>query len=87
MAWVLMTISGIGVMIPTPNGTGSYHTLIKTGLVILFGFNEVISLSYAFLTHFISYVVFIFTGLISFLVLNKKHENLFKLVKTEVDEL
>ena len=87
MAWVLMSISGIGVMIPTPNGTGSYHTLIKTALVMLFGFNEVISLSYAFLTHFISYVVFIFAGLISFLVLNKKHENLFKLVKTEVDEL
>jgi hypothetical protein len=87
MAWILMSISGIGVLIPTPNGTGSYHTLIKTALVILFGFNEVISLSYAFLTHFISYVVFIFVGLISFLILNKKHENLLKLVKTEVDEL
>ena len=87
MAWILMSISGIGVLIPTPNGTGSYHTLIKTALVLLFGFSEVISLSYAFLTHFISYVVFIFVGLISFLILNKKHENLLKLVKTEVDEL
>jgi len=87
MAWVLMSISGIGVLIPTPNGTGSYHTLIKTALVMLFGFSEVISLSYAFLTHFISYVVFIFVGLISFLILNKQHENLLKLVKTEVDEL
>lgn len=87
MAWILMSISGIGVLIPTPNGTGSYHTLIKTALVILFGFSEVISLSYAFLTHFISYVVFIFVGLVSFLILNKKHENLLKLVKTEVDEL
>jgi hypothetical protein len=87
MAWILMSISGIGVLIPTPNGTGSYHTLIKTALVLLFGFSEVISLSYAFLTHFISYVVFIFVGLASFLILNKKHENLLKLVKTEVDEL
>jgi hypothetical protein len=87
MAWVLMAISGIGVVIPTPNGTGSYHALIKTALVMLFGFNEVISLSYAFLTHFISYVVFIFAGLVSFLILNKQHENLLKLVKTEVDEL
>lgn len=87
MAWILMSISGIGVLIPTPNGTGSYHTLIKTALVILFGFNEVISLSYAFLTHFISYVVFIFTGLTAFLILNKQHENLLKIVKTEVDEL
>ncbi len=87
MAWILMSISGIGVLIPTPNGTGSYHTLIKTALVMLFGFSEVISLSYAFLTHFISYVVFIIVGLISFLILNKQHENLLKLVKTEVDEL
>jgi len=87
MAWILMSISGIGVIIPTPNGTGSYHTLIKTALVMLFGFSEVISLSYAFLTHFISYVVFIFTGIISFLILNKQHENLLKLVKTEVGEL
>jgi len=87
MAWILMSISGIGVLIPTPNGTGSYHTLIKTALVMLFGFSEVISLSYAFLTHFISYVIFIFVGLVSFLILNKQHENLLKLVKTEVDEL
>lgn len=87
MAWVLMSISGIGVLIPTPNGTGSYHTLIKTALVLLFGFSEVMSLSYAFITHFISYVVFIIAGLISFLILNKQHESLFNLVKTEVDEL
>jgi glycosyltransferase 2 family protein len=87
MAWILMSISGIGVLIPTPNGTGSYHTLIKTALVMLFGFSEVISLSYAFLTHFISYILFIVVGLISFLILNKQHENLLKLVKTEVDEL
>lgn len=87
MAWILMAISGIGIMIPTPNGTGSYHTLIKTSLVMLFGFSEVISLSYAFLTHIISYMLMIVAGLISFLVLNKQHENLLKLVKTEVDEL
>lgn len=87
MAWIVMAISGIGIIIPTPNGTGSYHTLVKTALVMLFGFSEVISLSYAFLTHFVSYVLFIFAGIISFLVLNKKHENLLKLVRTEVEEL
>lgn len=87
MAWIIMAISGIGVIIPTPNGTGSYHTLVKTALVMLFGFSEVISLSYAFLTHFVSYVLLIFSGIISFLLLNKKHENILKLVRTEVDEL
>jgi len=52
-----------------------------------FGFNEVISLSYAFLTHIISYLIFIVVGLLSFVALNKRHENLIKIVTTDVDEL
>lgn len=87
MAWIIMTVSGIGIIFPTPNGTGSYHTLVKTALVLLFGFSEVISLSYAFLTHIISYLILVISGSISFLILNKQHENLLKLVKTEVEEL
>lgn len=86
MAWVLMSISGIGVVIPTPGGTGSYHALAKAVLV-LFGFSEVISLSYAFLTHAISYVIFIITGLICFFILNKKHESLIEVVETGVNDL
>ena len=86
MGWVLMSIAGIGVVIPTPGGTGSYHTLAKTTLM-LFGFGEIISLSYAFLTHIISYVLFIGSGLIFFFVLNKQHENLFKMIETKVDDL
>jgi glycosyltransferase 2 family protein len=87
MAWVLMSISAIGIVIPTPGGTGSYHTLAKSALVLLFGFEEVIALSFAVLTHFINYFLLIFAAVISFLVLNKRHENLFKVVDTEVDEL
>ena len=87
MGWVLMSISAIGVVIPTPGGTGSYHTFAKSALVSLFGFGEVISLAYAFLTHIISYFMFIITALISFLILNKHHENLLKVLDTEVDEL
>jgi glycosyltransferase 2 family protein len=86
MAWVLMSISGIGVVIPTPGATGSYHALAKSALM-LFGFGEVISLSYAFLTHIISYVLFIVVGLLSFIILNKRHESLIKVVETGVDEL
>ncbi len=87
MGWILMSISAIGVVIPTPGGTGSYHTLTKSALVLLFGFDEVISLSYAFLTHIISYFLFIITALISFFILNKQHDNLLKVLDTEVDEL
>ncbi len=86
MAWVLMSISGIGVVIPTPGATGSYHALAKSALM-LFGFGEVISLSYAFLTHIISYVLFIIVGFLSFIILNRHHESLVKVVETRVEEL
>jgi uncharacterized protein (TIRG00374 family) len=85
MGWVLMSISAIGVVIPTPGATGSYHALAKSTLVLLFGFGETISAAYAFLTHIISYILFIFTALIMFLILNKQHINLFKLVKQNTE--
>lgn len=87
MGWVLMSIAAIGVVIPTPGATGSYHTLSKSTLVLLFGFGEVISVAYAFLTHIISYILFILTALIAYFVLNKQHENLDKEGKTEPDNL
>ncbi|MBT8391090.1 MAG: flippase-like domain-containing protein, partial [Ignavibacteriaceae bacterium] len=78
MGWVLMSISAIGTVIPTPGATGSYHALAKSTLVLLFGFGETISAAYAFLTHIISYILFILIALIMFLILNKQHINLFK---------
>jgi glycosyltransferase 2 family protein len=86
MAWVLMSISGIGVVIPTPGATGSYHALAKS-ILILFGFGEAVSFSYAFLTHIVSYLMFIVLGLLSFVILNKRHESLIKIVETGVEEI
>ena len=82
-----MSISAIGVVIPTPGGTGSYHALAKSTLVLLFGFSEIISLAYAFLTHIITYFFYIFSALIIFFVLNKQHDKLLKVVETEIEEL
>ncbi len=87
MAWVFMSISAIGVVIPTPGGTGSYHALAKSTLVLLFGFSEVVSLAYAFLTHIITYFLYVFSGLIVFLIMNKQRDNLIKVVETEIEEL
>ena len=87
MAWVFMSISAIGVVIPTPGGTGSYHALAKSTLVLLFGFGEVVSLAYAFLTHIVTYFLYIFSGLIVFFIINKQHDNLLKVVETEIEEL
>ena len=87
MGWVLMSIAAIGVIIPTPGATGSYHALAKSTLVLLFGFGETISLAYAFLTHIISYFLFILTALIVFFVLNRQQNNLFKVVETNTDKM
>lgn len=87
MAWIVMSVSSIGMMIPTPGGTGSYHTIAKSILVLLFGFSETVSLAYAFLMHIVSYLLFIFTALIVFFLLNKQHDNLIKVVETELNDL
>ena len=84
MGWVLMSIAAIGVLIPTPGATGSYHAIAKSTLVLLFGFGETISAAYAFLTHIISYFLFIFTALYVFFVFNKNHNNIFKIAESDV---
>jgi hypothetical protein len=87
MGWIIMSISAIGVIIPTPGSTGSYHTLAKSTLVLIFGFSETISAAYAFLTHIIGYILFIITALIMFFIVNKQKENLFEVVETEIREV
>mgnify|MGYP001157940217 FL=1 len=87
MGWIIMSISAIGVMIPTPGSTGSYHTLAKSTLVMIFGFGETISAAYAFLTHIIGYILFIVSALIMFFLINKHRDNLLKVVETEIREI
>lgn len=82
MGWILMSISAIGVVIPTPGATGSYHALAISALVLLFGFGDTISAAYAFLTHIISYFLFIITAIIMFFLLNKQHASLLNIFKT-----
>jgi glycosyltransferase 2 family protein len=85
MAWIVMSISSIGVVIPTPGSTGSYHALAKNTLVLLFGFGETISAAYAFLTHIVSYILFIVVALIMYFVLDKQRAGIFNLLKTNSD--
>ncbi len=87
MAWVLMSISAIGIVIPTPGGIGSFEAITKTTMVLLFGLTEAVSLAYALLTHVISIFIFIIGGLLSFFLLNRYHDNLIKIVETEMEEL
>ena len=85
MGWVLMSIAAIGVVIPTPGATGSYHAIAKSTLVLLFGFGETISAAYAFLTHIISYFLFIFTALFVYFVINRNHNNIFKVAESDIN--
>ena len=87
IGWIVMSISSIGVVIPTPGGTGSYHMLATSALVILFGFGQDISLAYAVLTHGISYFLFIFSALIVYFVIDKRHDNFFKVAENKLDEI
>lgn len=86
MGWIVMSISSIGVVVPTPGSTGSYHALAINTLVLLFGFGEAISAAYAFLTHIISYILFIVTALVMYFALNKQHISLLNIFKTNSEE-
>jgi hypothetical protein len=74
MAFILMTISSFGVMIPTPGGTGPYHMISIFILTRLYKFDYEGSAAYSILTHFISYVGFIFSTLIIVYIINKQRE-------------
>ena len=71
--WVVMSISSIGVMIPTPGGIGSYHTITKSVLISLYSFLPDVSIAYATLTHAISYIIHSFFALIYFFYFRKKY--------------
>jgi uncharacterized protein (TIRG00374 family) len=78
MAWILMTISAFGIIIPTPGGIGSYHAIVIFVLTVLFNFGEDISATYAILTHFISYVGFISLAFFSIWFINRRQIKLGK---------
>ncbi|MCO6474109.1 MAG: lysylphosphatidylglycerol synthase transmembrane domain-containing protein [Melioribacteraceae bacterium] len=71
MGWILMTIAAFGVIIPTPGGTGSYHLIVIAVLVNIFNFPEEAAGAYAFLTHLISYVLFVISLLVIVYLVNK----------------
>jgi uncharacterized protein (TIRG00374 family) len=71
MAWIVMTISAFGVIIPTPGATGSYHLIVISVLVGIFHFSNEISGAYALLTHATTYILFILSTIFSTYFINK----------------
>jgi len=72
MAWIVMTISAFGVIIPTPGATGSYHLIVISVLVGLFNFSSEISGAFALLTHATTYILFILFTIILTYYINKR---------------
>lgn len=48
---IVMAISAIGIVLPSPGGIGTYHFFVQQTLTILYGIENSIALSYAFVSH------------------------------------
>lgn len=66
-ALVVQAISSIGVALPTPGGTGTYHAFTSQTLVRLYGVDPTVSLSYATVTHAVGFIGVTLVGLYYFL--------------------
>lgn len=75
MSWVMMSISSIGVMIPTPGGIGSYHTITRSILTSLYGFDKELGAAYGTLSHAVSYFSTIIVAVLCYWVLTRKNEH------------
>ena len=85
MGWIVMTISALGIVAPTPGGTGTFHLLCSISLGI-FGFGENVALAYAVLSHIISTLLFITSTIffVNFINIRKdksKRVNFFSVLK------
>ena len=74
MAWIVMTISAFGVVIPTPGATGTYHFFVIFVLTNLYNFSNEISSAFAILTHTTTYFLFILSTIFLTYVINKIQE-------------
>jgi len=66
-AFVVQAISSIGVALPTPGGTGTYHAFTSQTLVRLYGVDATVALSYATVTHAVGFIGVTIVGLYYFL--------------------
>lgn len=67
-SWSIMILGTLGVVVPSPGGTGSYHYITVETLAHLFGVDRSPAASYAFLTHAAQLVLYVLAGLICMLL-------------------
>ncbi len=66
-ALVVLAISSIGISLPTPGGTGTYHAFTSQSLTRLFAVDATTALSYATVTHAVGFIGVTLIGLYYFL--------------------
>lgn len=66
-AMVVQAISSIGIVIPTPGGTGPYHYFTIQTLTRLYGVDDDLARSYATVTHAVGFIGVTLVGLFYFL--------------------
>lgn len=74
LAWIVMTISSFGSIIPTPGAIGSYHIIAIFILTKLFGFDYESSAAFAIITNFISYVTFVLSTVVIVYFVNRSRQ-------------
>ena len=67
-AWGVMNIGAIGMALPAPGGTGSYHYAVVQALGLLSGVPETPAAAYAILTHGAQLVLFAVGGAAALLI-------------------
>ncbi len=82
-AIVLQAISSIGIGIPTPGGTGSYHFITTETLTKLYNVDKTLAQSYATLTHAIGYLGVLIIGIFYFV---KYHLHFSDVIKESENE-
>jgi len=73
-ALTIFIIGGIAMALPLPGGAGSFHLLVSTGLVLLYGLSEDRSIAFTFIFHGWQTLIVIIVGALSLFVsqLSKK---------------
>ncbi len=67
-AWAVMNVGAIGMALPAPGGTGSYHYAIVQALGLLFHVPETPAATYALLTHAAQLALFTVVGVAALLL-------------------
>ncbi|MEE9186944.1 MAG: lysylphosphatidylglycerol synthase transmembrane domain-containing protein [Bacteroidota bacterium] len=80
-AAILVVVTSVGVMVPTPGATGTYHSFATETLVRLYDVDRTLALSYATATHAVGYLAITIVGLLYFF---REHANIKEAMRGQV---